>query len=392
MTTNVKIFRSTDPGAAAYTLYGNAPGSTGGAGGWIGVLRACLISGYGGKTASTATVASTVVTFTSTAHGFIPGQCLLLAGATGDSATPINGERYVVAITVDTFTFVAPAHADGATAGTLTAKVAPAGWTEPYSPTTTNITCFKQGAGNGFYFNIDETAVQVSRVAGFESMTSCNVANGTGSFPTAALLAGGLSWNRGSTSNTTAVAWTVIATDRHLYMYVNNTSSSTGIDGMFMGMTDLKVYRTGDVFATLIMGGANTTTTSNNSGHATIAGLASVVTGHFFPRSFTQIGSCVQGAKNTIDALSGANTTLGSVGMAFPMPVDNGLWLSKTRAWEPSYPRGEIPGLWGPLHIKPLVHLDTLVGTGDLAGKTFMVFNGYTAGQLMMEISNTWSI
>ena len=397
MTTNVKIYRSTDPGAAAYTIYGNVPGSTGGAGGWIGVLRACLVNGYGSKTASSATSASTIVTFTSTAHGFIVGQCLLLAGATGESATPINGERYVTATTPDTFTFVAPGHADGATEGAITAKVAPAGWTEPYTPSTTNISCFKQGGGNGFYFNIDETAVQLSRVVGFESMTACNVTNGTAAFPTNTQFSGGLYWNRSDASSTATRAWIIIATDRHLYLHINatNSTSTTANDSMLAGMIDLKSYRTSDGFATLMMGGASAPVTTNSIGMITITNPATSIVGHFITRPYTQIGSSTMAGKNAIDSIKGTGVNLASApSYGFPCPVDNGLWMSKIRAYDTTsgVPRGELPGLWDPMHLRPLVHLDTMAGSGDLAGKTFITLSGYPAAQCFIETSNTWSI
>lgn len=397
MTTNVKIYRSTDPGAAAITLYGNVPGSTGGDGGWIGVLRACLINGYGSKDASSVTVSSGVATFNCVAHGFIVGQCLLLAGATSPS-TVVNGERYVTATTANTFTF-ATAHGNGAvtTTGTITAKVAPAGWTEPYSPTTTNITCFKQGGGNGFYFNINETAVQTSVVHGFESMTACNIANGTGAFPTTAQLATGVYWQRSDATNTVTRQWIILATDRHLYLHVEQALGNFTGSANFNAFADLKSYRPGDAYATLLIGN-NSAGASGSLGYAAAIGTTGVP-GHFLARSYLQIGGSVAAGKTVVD--SGGVTLPTTVGSSsaipFPHPVNQSMWTTQIRVFDTGYsssliPRGILPGIIAPMHNIPLTHRDTFTGSGDLAGKTFMAVSFYQTSQVFFETSNTWDI
>ena len=397
MTSNVKIYRSTDPGAAAITLYGSIPGTTGGAGGWIGVLRACLINGYGSQNASSVTVSSGVATFNCAAHGFIVGQCLLLAGATSPS-TVVNGERYVTATTENTFTF-ATAHGDGSvtTTETITAKVAPAGWTEPYSPTTTNITCFKQGGGNGFCFNINDTAAQTSVVHGFESMTACNIANGTGQFPTTSQLATGVYWQRSSLTNTTTRQWIILATDRHLYLHVEQTVGDFLGSAIVNAFVDLKPYRPGDAYATLLIG--NVTGTSAGSLWYYMAPGATAVGGHYLARSYLQIGGSIAAGKMVVDA-GGAPlpTTMGAATtIPFPQPVNQSMWTTQIRVFDTGYsssviPRGVLPGIIAPLHNIPLTHRDTFTGSGDLAGKTFMAISFYSNGQAFLETSNTWDI
>jgi hypothetical protein len=82
----------------------------------------------------------------------------------------------------------------------------------------------------------------------------------------------------------------------------------------------------------------------------------------------------------------------GRLGYTYPYPVDSSLLMCPVRAGEVSFPRGTLPGIWAPLHTKPLTHLDTFEGSGTLAGKTFLVLNGYDTAQMFIETSNTWDI
>lgn len=390
MTTNVKVFKSTDAGASGFTLYGSIPSTTGGAGSMIGILRACLITGYNSITATSVVVASNVATVNYTAHGFLSGQCLLVAGATPSG---LNGEIYVVSATANSFTYTTTGISDQTATGTITIKMAPAGWVEPYTATT-NITCFRQGGGNQFYLNIDETAAQCSRTTGFESMTAVGIANGTGSFPTSSQQTGGLYWNRSSVTDTSTRNWVVIATDRVLYFWTNPniTNASTGLDATLQCMSDIKSYKTGDIYATRIVGGVTSSVGTNCTALQTNVNIPN--NGQYLARSYTQIGSSTASGQQHIDSNSLNNTYMGNSSMTYPVAVDNGLWMSGIRVNEGNVnaPRGELPGIWAPMHLKPLNHFDTFTGSGTLAGKQFLVINGYSSGQIMVETSNTWSI
>lgn len=55
--------------------------------------------------------------------------------------------------------------------------------------------------------------------------------------------------------------------------------------------------------------------------------------------------------------------------------------------------RGFLPGLWIPLHHLPGSHGDVVAGSGEFLGKTFQMLNiaaGTTNGRCAMEISDTW--
>ena len=85
MTTNVKVFKSTDAGA---------PVLSGVAGSLIGLLNAILVTGYNSKSV-TVTHSDGLATATCTSHGFVTGQCLLIAGA---EQVEYNGEKFITVV------------------------------------------------------------------------------------------------------------------------------------------------------------------------------------------------------------------------------------------------------------------------------------------------------
>jgi hypothetical protein len=55
--------------------------------------------------------------------------------------------------------------------------------------------------------------------------------------------------------------------------------------------------------------------------------------------------------------------------------------------------RGVLPGLWAPMHNSPMSHYDIVVGSGNLADKSLQMHftsNGSSLSRLLFEISDTW--
>lgn len=109
------------------------------------------------------------------------------------------------------------------------------------------------------------------------------------------------------------------------------------------------------------------------------------------------MGASLAIGKHT-DAAKATSLTamIGGSGLPYPNPSDGGLYLSPTFVHENGALRGTIPGIWAPLHQRPIGHLDSVSGSGDLAGKSFIGLfasgSSLTAseGQIMLETSNTW--
>lgn len=377
MTTNVKIFKSTD---------GGAPLLSGTVGHLLNVFDAVLVNGYGSKTI-TITRDGTTATASSTAHGFVTGQCLLIAGA--DQAE-YNGEFYITVTGDDAFTFtVANSPATPAT-GTITAKIAPAGWTKAYSGT--NKAAYRTLAGNQMYWRVDDSGTTSARTVAYEAMTGIDA--GTNAFPTDIQVSGGLYLPKSNVADTSSRVWIILATDRLVHVFIN-TSATAGLLCGTSCFGDIKSFAGSDLFGTLLIAqtGASTYTAL-----AAMSGYPTTTTGCYMARAYTQVGGSIAIGKHADAGKLGSLTAnIGGSGLAYPNPADGGLYLAPLFLHEAGTVRGTLPGVWAPLHPRPIAHLDTVSGSGDLAGKKFIglffensTSASITSGQALLETSNTW--
>lgn len=379
MTTNVKVFKSTDTGA---------PSLSGTAATLIALLDACLVNGYNSKSA-TITRSGSVATATITGHGFLADQCILVSGA---NEAEYNGEQYVATVVdANTITFAVTGSPATPATGTITIKQAPAGWTKPY--TGTNKAAFRCGGGNQMYLRLDDSQSQHTRAVGYQAMT--DVDTGTDQFPTSLQQSGGLYWWKSQSADSTARPWILVANDRTLYLWVNGNSNTTGTYADIYHFGDCKAYMAGDQFATHIWGDLNTTPFGYGVA-ARHADPSSSCSGHYVCRNYTYAGGSQTAAK-FFDAQKGCLPSyIGYSGLAYPNPTDGGLYLSRVWAGRASHVRGELPGFWAPLHGFPLTQLDTFTGSGDLAGRKFIALRVATQstviGEIFLETSNTWDV
>lgn len=255
--TTVKYFRSWDSGAPA--------GSVQVADEINLILQGCLVNGYGQVTLDSVVVSSGVATATlSTGHnftgvgpGYEVGPVLLIAGVT--DKTDLNGEVRPLITSTTTFTFDATGVSDGAASGTITAKIAPAGWTNPYSGT--NIEVFRQGGENQRYFRVDDSqsaAVSYAFIRGYAAMTDATD-SGTDPFPTVAQYTNGLYLHK-SNSNTTPRPWVVVATDTDIYLGIETAGNGVYYGGFFYG--DMYDVDAGDSYNTCVASGSSSSSSS----------------------------------------------------------------------------------------------------------------------------------
>lgn len=372
MTTNVKVFKSTDTGA---------PGLAGQAGSLIALLDAVLVNGYNSGSVTSITRSGSTATVTRAGHGFQNGDCVLIEGA--DQAE-YNGEFYISNVATDTFDFTVSGTPATPATGTITAKRAPAGWLKSFSGT--NKAVYRQGGGNQFYLRVDDAGTTTARVVGYEAMT--DVDTGTAPFPTGAQISGGLYFLKSDTANSTVREWVITAIDRLFHFLVRvSATNSTQVVGHCFG--DIKTHKSGDAYHTCIIGLTGTNYTSNK--YADISLVNSTVSGHYLARSYTQLGSSAPCGKHSDNAKIN-DSVAGKSGLLFPNPVDGGLYLAPLWLHEVNALRGLLPGVWAPLHAQPLTHWDTFEGAGALAGKTFLAWNQYNSGQVFLETSNTWDL
>lgn len=275
------------------------------------------------------------------------------------------------------------------------------GWTKEFSGT--NKAAYKGGAqSNGHYLQvIDDTTVtsasgRWAKWTGYETM-STNVDTGTGLFPTAAQVSGGLHVYKSKTNDSTPRAWALIGDDLGFYFF-SWWSDSTYINhaaGYWFGKTGS--LRESDGYDTLIIGDVGTTSIPSYPGQYNLCVQMSTYNatqiGKYYARSHTQIGSAV--AAGTVAAAGANNSGMGANGFTYPYPVTNGMLISVPSLAETSLIRCmQMPGMYYPQHTAPLSNLDLLTDIPSLPGKTLQAITcgyGGSIAQCFIDITGPWT-
>lgn len=363
--TSVKFF--TDDMVGAPTISGTA-------GALITLLDACLVNGFGSKSATSVAVLDGIATviFSGGASAAAAQSVILVAGATG-SWTDLNGEQKVLTANTTTVTFPTEL-ADGTATGTITFKMAPLGWTKVYTGTNKAVYKPSDVAASSALLRVDDTGTTVARVRMYETMS--DIDTGTNPAPTDAKVNGGLYWWKSDTASAATRRYTIFGDSRNLYlgMAPYATSSLAPIHTVH-AFGDLDSYKSGDTYPGFILGDTSVPNTT--------------VLGNIFAqdpennetlqlvRAHTALGVAVAGTRKALSGNSGGvSGNDGRLGI-FPAPANNGLYLSRMVVGQRSVttygPRGLLPGL---LYVPQsgtgngLFPRGTVLdGTGEYAGK-----------------------
>lgn len=398
--TSVKFFTSQMTGA---------PVLNGVAGALISLLDACLVNGFGLQTATSVVVADGVATVTlPAAFPALKESVILVAGATG-GWTDLNGEQKVIDTAAGNKVMFATALANGTASGTITVKMAPAGWAKPFSGT--NLAAYKstdpQAHGGGMYLRVDDTSTTSARVIGYENMTA--ISTGTGPFPTNNQVSGGGYWAKSANANSNATTW-VLAADSRMVLFFNAAGAafnSAYVQGATRGFGDLIARRAvGDAFATVINISPNATVSGQGvQGFDNVPEAAT-----YTPRPFSGLGSSELNAPISYTGSTTGASGVDSGGLGtFPSPIDGRLLLSRrfvarTLSGANANPRGDIPGLYTVPQVGLFEHFktgDTIVGGGELTGRVLVAVNTGTAsftaaptgtntGAAFIDITGPW--
>lgn len=319
-----------------------APVLSGTAGALIAILDACLVNGFGLKTADSVTVAGGIATMNfSTGHSFEANAIALVAGAT---PAGLNGEQRILSVTTNTASYATTAP-DGTATGTITAKLAPLGWTKVYSGT--NKAVYKPSAveASSAMLRVDDTGTNYARIRMFEAMT--DVDTGVNPAPNDVNVPGGAYWCKSSSANSAAKSWTMFGDDRNFYFAPAFYSTSTNKNACIYAFGDLASYKSGDAFCGFVTGDVNdlyySTLDGNAAGSSSMRGSTQVV------RSHSGMGVAINCERRPMTGsaggLSGGDLYLGR----FPAAVNNGLFLSRIIVSEmpasTNGPRGYLPGV-----------------------------------------------
>jgi hypothetical protein len=348
LATDVKIFRSTD---------GGAPTLNGAAGALSSLLHACLVTGYNTQVPAGITRDGTTVTVTfGSAHGYVEHQVVNISGA---NESDYNGDFRITSVTSTTFTFELAGGITPTTpaTGTFASKVAPAGWTRPYSDTNKAVFKPSDAAATGCRLRIDDTnaATRRSVVRGYVSMTDLD--SGTEPFPASA----SLYWHK-STDDATSRVWFVAADSRLFYLGMANNGTTYADLHMF---GDIVSYKPGDAYHCVLTG-------SPSSSSDTIAGSLMVkclyaaniyasaaisvargyagITGTPYPLG---VYGFMIASTSSAATLTGYALPIGNNLIAYPHAVDNGIVFGNLFMVEYGsvyVVRGYPPGIYDPWH------------------------------------------
>jgi hypothetical protein len=389
MSTSVKFFRSTMTGA---------PSLDGVAGSLIGVLDACLVNGFNLRTFDTLVVAGNVATATVNAgHGYTAEMVVLVAGAT---PAGLNGEKRIISATTTTFTFAAPGISDQTATGTISCRVAPAGWEKVFSGTNLAVYRSTDVTGTREFLRVDDTGTTTARVVGYENMTDVNT--GTGPFPNSTQVSGGGFWYKSIAANATVRGWEIFADSKTFY--IKAQAGGTNLEGgQHHGFGDYQSKKSGDAYACFLQcDRTNQVTSSGLTQDHVGASYGTVLTvGLFVARSYTGLGGSVTLPRRAIWLeLPGAtqDAASGSVGYTYPNGPNNGLLLGKQSLVEGAFLRGLFRGF---SMIPQNCHAaftngDMLNGQDDLSGRRLAVSKlagpntSTSAGMILFDITGPW--
>lgn len=391
--TSVKFFHSAMP---------NAPALSGTAGSLIAVLDACLADGFGLKTADSIVVAGGVATATfSTGHSFEPDAIVLVAGATPSG---LNGEKRVLTTSTNTVTFSAAGIPDLTATGTITAKLAPAGWAKVFS--ATNLAAYRSldATSTRMFLRVDDTNATNARVVGYENMTDVNT--GVGAFPTSVQVAGGGWWPKANSAGTAARSWTLVADTKGFWLHIYTPSgANSGISGCVWGFGDFTSLKSGDSYACQLFcaksDAASYTAVIYNA--VEYCSYAAVTDSGYIPRSFTALGGGVAGATFVTSGCSGSGVSGGLTNSnipVYPNGPDNGLALSGKSVIEPGVClRGRTRGIYMVMQNchNAFAWRDKIDGQGALLGRKLVAIkcgapaNINSQGLVFVDITGPWS-
>lgn len=335
--TGVKYIHSELPGA---------PVCNGVAGSLATVLEACLCNGFGLITASSVVIAGGVATATfPTTHAFEPRIVALVAGAT---PAGLNGEQRITATTANSASW-ATSLPDGAATGTITLKVAPAGWTKALS--SGNVVAFKSAspAASGILARIDDSIGRYARIRLVESMSDIDTL--VGPTPTNGQQPGGAYISKSDAASSAARKWIVVASDKFaVVMIAYHGSYPLDYEPIVWG--DYLSERVGDAWPCILV--ANPSDSSGDTSPGTHNALLNWAwdMGSWLVRPYTGIGGSLAGliAKVGQQAAWSGDSSL----PPGPNPINNAIDLSPSIIVEGSSTLGNrravLPAIYGLPH------------------------------------------
>lgn len=389
--TSVKLFHSSMVGAPVLST---APGAM------IAVLDACLVNGFGGGAVDSITVSAGVATVTRGAgHPFDAGSVAEIGGAV---PAGLNGQKRVLSVlSATSYTFDAEGIADQTATGSITQKLAAAGWEKAFSGTDLAAYRSLDVTGTRLYLRVDDTAVRHARVVGYESMSSINA--GVAPTPTPAVLSGGVFLGKSNAvSGSAARGWVVLSDSRGFYVFVDNlANNNTGwLGSSFFG--DIASNRSPDAYGFLVaapsVAGAVDSNPGQQTGDLSYTAVSSDAAA-YLARGASGLGGAVWTRRQAAIPFGVSATvysgSTNSFFMNFPNPSDGGLYVTPLTVCEPYGAlalRGVYPGAYFvPQSVGPNVFPSraTIDGVLSLPGRRLMAVTTPN-GVMFYDVTGPW--
>lgn len=382
----------------AHSAQTGAPSLSGTAGALIAVLDALLVNGFGGATVDSVVINAGIATVTRAAgHPFEVGMVAELSGATVSGGS-INGKQKVLSVTSTTYTFDATGIANQTATGTISHKMAAAGWLKPYN--ATNIAAYKPAdvTATGCMLRVDDTGTSVARAVGYETMSDVNT--GTQPFPPASYLSAGLHWHKSSTADATVRPWIFVGDGKAFYLMIAYTAGSAASYAAQIAFGDYLSNKSGDAYGCMINGASSATssTAGNNNSWELDYGDSTLAGGPLHsPRSYSAVGSPVQ-LRKTFATLGTSNSGIRSGasgnGVPFPNPADGGIYIAPINVVENASQcfRALLPGIYASPQAALTTSFnarDSVNGITNMAGKTLKAVTSFS-GTFFVDITGPW--
>lgn len=370
---------------------------TGVAGSLRNILKTYLVDGAGAGPVATLTVAGGVATAGyASGHPFKPGVIGQLAGST---PAALNGLKPILTTTTNTVTFAAPGVADGPATGSITSKLAPAGWQELFAGTLANVIALKPSVveATGCVLRVDDTGTTNARVVAYESMS--DISTGVGACPLPAQVSGGLWLPKSGTANATVRPWFIVADERGVHIAF---APQGGDRFTLLYLGDADSLKSGDVYAHLVTGNESDQTAATTA-PVGCCGYSSrnARGGAYLSRAHTAIGQSI--AAQRIGAHhngTAAEAYAGSVGYSwgtYPNGPNNGLMTASLELVALGI-RGTLPGLLHPVQECGNAFATGAIvdGTNDFAGRRLIAIRtappagAVVAGTVFIDITGPW--
>ena len=277
----------------------------------------------------------------STGHSAAKWTVISVAGAT---PAALNGEQRVLDTTTTTIKFAASGVADGTASGTITVKLAPAGWVKAFAGTHKAAYRSANVAASGILARIADTGTYGYQLHGYQSLS--DIDTGSGGF--------GGHWGLRHYSGSGNKPWFIVANDRFVFFGINyGYSGNYGYTVAAFG--DIKSRKAVDPYRFLLRAnygsdGGSPTYASQSIAYCE-AGSSYFTT---LAKDYTGIGGSIAARIAPLTGAASGGWVSGGGAMPYPNGADFGLLLVPACVYEhPTFTlRGEVPGaLYSPQAI-----------------------------------------